>query len=336
MLAKTKCKIKALGLLSGGLDSILATKLMLEQGIEVIAVNFTSPFCLCNTKGKCHAIEVAKKFNIPIKIVPKGKDYLKILRNPKYGYGSGMNPCIDCRIYMLKKAKALAKKLGAKFIFTGEVLDERPMSQHFKALKIIEREAGLENKIVRPLSAKLLPETEAEKKGWVDRSKLLAIRGRSRKPQIQLAKEKNITDYPCPSGGCLLTYKEFANKFKDLIQNKKRISLNDILLLKIGRHFRFGKNKIIVGRNEQENNELLKLKNKWDYIFNVPGYGSPITLLQGPKTKEAIKIAASLTARYSDAKTKNEVLVNYGRNSFDKSIIVKPCSDEEALKLRIY
>ncbi len=236
---------------------------------------------------------------------------------------------------MLKKAKALARKLGAKFIFTGEVLDERPMSQHFRALKIIEREAGLENKIVRPLSAKLLPETEAERKGWIDRNKLLAIRGRSRKPQIQFAKEKNITDYPCPSGGCLLTYREFANKFKDLIQHKKRISLNDILLLKIGRHFRFGKNKIIVGRDEKENNELLKLKNKWDYVFNVPGYGSPITLLQGPKTKEAIKVAASLTARYSDARTKNEVLVNYGRESLDKSIVVKPYSDEEVAKLRI-
>lgn len=335
MLAKANNKIKALGLLSGGLDSILATKLILEQGIDVIAVNFTSPFCLCNSGGKCHAIKAAEMLNIPIKIVPKGKDYLKVLKNPKYGYGSGMNPCIDCRIYMLKKAKALARKFGAKFIFTGEVLDERPMSQHFKALKIIEREAGLENKIVRPLSAKLLPETEAEKKGWVDRSKFLGIRGRSRKPQIRLAKEKNITDYPSPSGGCLLTYKEFANKFKDLIQHKKRITFNDILLLKIGRHFRFGKNKIIVGRNKLENDTLLRLKGKWDYIFNVPNYGSPITLLQGPKTKEAIKAAASLTARYSDAKTEPQVLVNYGRNSLENSIVVKPYSDEEASKLRI-
>lgn len=334
MVAKAKYKIKALGLFSGGLDSILAAKLMQEQGIEVIAVNFTSPFSLCSSRGECNAVKAAEKLNIPIKVIFKGKDYLKILRNPKYGYGSGMNPCVDCRIYMLKKAKALARKLGAKFIFTGEVLDERPMSQNFKALKIIEKEAGLENKIVRPLSAKLLPETEAEKKGWVDRSKLLAIHGRSRKPQIQLAKEKNITDYPCPSGGCLLTYKEFANKFKDLIQHKKKITFNDILLLKIGRHFRFGKNKIIIGRNKLENDELLHLKNKWDYIFNVPGYGSPITLLQGPKTKEAIKAASSLTARYSDAKTEPQVLVNYKRN-FEKSIIVKPYSDEEVSKLRI-
>ncbi|MCP2604965.1 7-cyano-7-deazaguanine synthase, partial [Candidatus Aminicenantes bacterium AH-873-B07] len=159
--------MKALALLSGGLDSTLAVKLVLEQGIDVIAIKFTSPFCLCNQKGKCYAIEVAKKFDIPIKVINKGKEYLKIIKNPKYGYGSGMNPCIDCRIFMLRKAKKYAKELGAKFIFTGEVLNERPMSQHFKALKIIEKEAGLKGKIVRPLSAKLLPKTEAEKKGWI-------------------------------------------------------------------------------------------------------------------------------------------------------------------------
>jgi tRNA U34 2-thiouridine synthase MnmA/TrmU len=326
--------MKALGLLSGGLDSTLAVKLILDQGIDVIAINFTSPFCLCG-RGGCGAVEVAKKFNIPLKIVQKGEDYLKIIRNPKHGYGKNMNPCIDCRIYILKKAKKYAKKIGASLIFTGEVLDERPMSQHMKALKIIEKEAGLEDKILRPLSAKLLPETEAEKKGWVNREKLLEIRGRSRKPQIELAKKFKINDYPCPSGGCLLTYKEFADKVRDLFEHKKKVSIKDVEILKIGRHFRFRKNKIIVGRNKGDNERLLKQKGKDDYFFEVPVYGSPITLLQGPKTKEAIKKAAGLTARYSDVKG-GKVLVEFGRKKLNKSIIVKPISEENIKRMRIF
>ena len=271
--------MKALGFLSGGLDSTLAVKLILDQGIDVVVLKFTSPFCLCDRKGRCFAVEVAEKLNVPLRMMYKGQEYLRVIRNPKYGYGSGMNPCIDCRIFMLKKAKRYAEEIGASFIFTGEVLDERPMSQHYRALKIIEREAGLEGKIVRPLSAKLLPKTEAEKKGWIDRNKLLAIRGRSRKPQIALAEKLGISDYPCPFGGCLLTYKEFANKVRDLFRHKRRVTLRDIELLKVGRHFRLGKSKIIVGRNRVENEALLRMKNKTDHMFEVPDVGSPITIL---------------------------------------------------------
>ena len=325
--------MKALGLLSGGLDSTLAVKLILDQGIDVVAINFTSPFCLCS-KGGCRTIEVAKKFNIPIKIVKKGEDYLKIIKNPKHGYGKNMNPCIDCRIYTLKKAKKYAKKIGASFIFTGEVLDERPMSQHMKALKIIEKEVDLEGRILRPLSAKLLLETYAEKKRWVDREKLLNIRGRCRKRQIQLAKDLKINDYPCPSGGCLLTYKEFADKVRDLFKHKKKVRIKDIELLKIGRHFRFGKNKIIVGRNETENKQLIKMKENNDYYFEVADYMGPITILQGPKTKETIEKAASLTARYSDAK-KKKVSVKFGKNKLKKTIIVTPIREEDIEKIRI-
>ncbi|MDI6825619.1 MAG: hypothetical protein QMD36_00255 [Candidatus Aenigmarchaeota archaeon] len=322
--------MKALALLSGGLDSTLAVKLILDQGIDVEAINFVTTFCLCPTR---EAVKVAKKFKIPLKIMNVGKEYLKILRNPKYGYGKNMNPCIDCRIFMLKKAKKYAKEIGTSFIFTGEVLDERPMSQRRKALDIIEKEAGLKGKILRPLSAKLLPETEAEKKGWVNREKLLDIRGRSRKRQIQLAKDWKINDYPCPSGGCLLTYKEFADKVRDLFEHKKRVTMRDIILLKIGRHFRFNKNKIIVGRNETENKELLNLKKLDDFVFEVSGYNGPITILQGPKTKEAVEKAASLTVRYSDARGK--ALVKFGRKKLNKLIIVSPIKDEEIEKLRI-
>jgi tRNA U34 2-thiouridine synthase MnmA/TrmU len=325
--------MKALALLSGGLDSTLAVKLILNQSIDVIAINFTSPFCLCG-RGGCGAVGVAKKFNIPLKIIKKDENYLKIIRNPKHGYGKNMNPCIDCRIYTLKRAKKYAKKIGASFIFTGEVLDERPMSQHMKALKIIEKEADLEGKILRPLSAKLLPETEAERKGWVNREELLDIRGRSRKKQIQLAKNWKINDYPCPSGGCLLTYKEFADKVKDLFKYKKRIKMKDILILKIGRHFRFDKNKIIVGRNENENKKLLKLKDTSDYYFEVSDYNGPITLLQGPKTKKAMEKAASLTARYSDSKEK-KTLVKFGRKKLSKSVIVPILNEKEIERFRI-
>jgi tRNA U34 2-thiouridine synthase MnmA/TrmU len=244
-----------------------------------------------------------------------------------------MNPCIDCRIYTLKKAKKYAKKIGASFIFTGEVLDERPMSQHMRALKIIEKEAGLEGKILRPLSAKLLPETEIEKKGLVNREKLLNIRGRSRKTQIQLAKNWKINDYPCPSGGCLLTYKEFADKVRDLVIHEKRLRMKDIPFLKVGRHFRLGKNKIIVGRNEEENKQLLKIKNVSDYYFEVLDYGSPITLLQGPKTKKAIEKAAGLTARYSDSKDK-KTTVRFGKK-LEKSITISALDNEEIKGLRV-
>ncbi len=326
--------MKAIALLSGGLDSILAVKLISEQGINVVGLNFVSTFYSREQKSKTHAYRFAKKFKIPLKVIDVGKEYLIVLKKPKHGYGAGINPCIDCKIFMLKKAKQYAKRIGAKFIFTGEVLGERPMSQHRRALEIIEKEAGLKGKLLRPLSAKLLPKTEAEKKGWIDRNKLLAIQGRSRKPQIALAKKYGIKDYPWPAGGCLLTSKEFANKVRDLFSHKKRVSLKDIELLKVGRHFRLEKNKIIVGRNKEENEKLIRLKNKTDYVFEVPDVGSPITVLQGKKTRKALRLAAKLTATYSDAK-EDKVLVGYGRTKPLKEISIKQTSKQEANKFRV-
>ena len=324
--------MKALALLSGGLDSALAVKLIKEQGIDVVALNFVSPFCLCNQKGRCTAIDVAKNLKVPLTIVDKGQEYLRLIRNPKYGYGKNLNPCIDCRIFILKKAKKYAKKIGAKFIFTGEVLDERPMSQHKKALDLIEREAGLKGKLLRPLSAKLLPETEAEKKGFVDRNKLMALHGRSRKPQFELVKKFKIRGHACPGGGCLLTYKEFADKVRDLFRYKKRITAKDIQLLKAGRHFRQNKNKIIVGRNEEDNKQLLNLKGKTDLMFEAKNVMGPITLLQGKANKKAIELAASLTARYSDAET-DRVLVKYGKEKFNKEVAVNKIKEVEGLRI---
>ncbi len=325
--------MKALGLLSGGLDSTLAVKLILEQGIEVEAINFVTPFCLCR-KGGCGAAEAAKTFQIPLKMVSAGADYLRVVRNPRFGYGKNLNPCVDCRIFMLKKAKKYAKQIDAKFIFTGEVLGQRPMSQHKGALDLIEREAGLQGKILRPLSAKLLPETEAEEKGFVAKESLRDISGRSRKPQIEMTKEFNITNYPCAAGGCLLTDKEFAAKLRDLFEHQKRVTVKEVNLLKVGRHFRFGENKIIVGRNQAENSVLQERKAKVDYCFEVPDCGSPITVLKGPKTVAAIEKAAGLTAYHSDKKT-GEVLAKYGSTKLNRQITVHVPTQAEVDALRI-
>jgi len=318
-------------MLSGGLDSTLAVKLIQEQGIDVEAINFVTPFCQCR-KGGCGASEAAKTFNIPLKMVNAGTDYLRMVRKPRFGYGKNLNPCVDCRIYMLKKAKNFANQIGAKFIFTGEVLGQRPMSQHKGALDLIEREAGLQGKILRPLSAKLLPKTEAETKGLVEEEALRDISGRSRKRQIEMTKEFNIVNYPCAAGGCLLTDRQFAKRLRDLFQHKKRITIKQVNLLKVGRHFRLGKNKIIVGRTE--NGLLLRTKQKTDYCFEVPDCGSPITILQGPKTRASIEKAAALTVFHSDKKT-GMVQVNIGKNKLNRKIIVSAPLQAEVDLLRI-
>jgi tRNA U34 2-thiouridine synthase MnmA/TrmU len=325
--------VKALALFSGGLDSSLAIKLIQQQGIDVEAITFLTPFYTAREGG--FSIErAAEKLGVPLKIVRLGLDYLRVIRKPKYGYGRHMNPCIDCRIYMLKKAKQYARRIGADFIVTGEVLGERPMSQNWKALKIVEEESSLKGRLLRPLSAKLLPPTQPEKAGIVDRNKLLDIRGRSRKRQLALARAYGITEYQSPAGGCLLTYKEFAAKLRDLLTHRKRVSMADLELLKVGRHFRLSDNKIIVGRSREENEMLLRLKGRNDYFFEAQGCGSPITLLQGPKTRQAIEKAAQLTAYYSDQKT-GKVHIKYGRTKLEKSIFVKIPSKMEVEKLRI-
>jgi len=326
-------KVKALALFSGGLDSTLAVMLMLNQNIKVEAITFATPFNFAGKEAD-KAAEMAEKLKIPLTTVTVGSNYLRIVRKPKYGYGKNLNPCIDCRIFMLRKTKKCAEEKSAAFIFTGEVLDERPMTQNLTALMRIDAAAGLKGKVLRPLSAKLMPETEAEKKGWVDRNRLLDIRGRTRKRQIALAEEFGITNYAWPAGGCLLTYKEFSSKLRDLFAYKKRISIRDLHLLKVGRHFRLGKNKIVVGRNEKENAFLIELRGPNDYFFEVQGWGSPTTLLQGPKTKEAIEKAAQLTAYYSDCKT-GKVAVKYGRKTLEEEIAVSIPEKEIVEKLRI-
>ena len=224
------------------------------------------------------------------------------------------------------------KKINADFIFTGEILNQRPKSQHMKALKIVERESGLEGKLLRPLSALQLKSTIYEEKGLIDRQKLLGIKGRSRKIQLQLAREYGLLENYYACGGCLLTDVNFANRMRDYMKFNDNPRIYDIHILKYGRHFRFKKNKIIVGRNEKENKKLLELKQKTDYIFEVPNIGSPITVLKGLKTREAVKIAAQITARYSDSKGKTKV--KYGKK-LEKAIIVINIKESKIKKLRI-
>lgn len=327
-------KVKAISLLSGGLDSILATELVRRQGIEVIAYNIKTPFGIPKKDGSSEAAQAAEQLKVPLKVQEVDLEYIKMLRNPKHGYGKNINPCVDCKIFILKQAKKYAKEVGADFLFTGEVLGERPMSQHGPALKTIAEEAGLKGKLLRPLSAKLMAETEAEKKGLIDRNNLLSIQGRCRKPQMELAKEFGITVYPSPAGGCLLTCEEYAKKLSDLFEHKRRVTVADVALLRIGRHFRLGENKIVVGRNQAENTFLTTNKTKSDYYFEPSDIVGPTTLLQGPKTKCAVEAAAKLTAFYSDAKTP-EANVKYGKESLNKSIRVVLPQRADVDRLRV-
>lgn len=302
--------VKAVGLLSGGLDSSLAVKLMIEQGVDVTAVNFISPFCTCTRKGCVHeAGKVAKQFRIPLKIIAVGEDYIDMIKHPKHGYGSNMNPCIDCRIFMFKKAKAYMEEIGARFIFTGEVLGQRPMSQHKRAMNLIEKESGLQGLILRPLSAKLLPLTIPEEEQWVDREKLLDIQGRRRLPQIELAKKMGVIDYPCPSGGCRLTDPQYAERLKEAFAHNED-SLRDIQLLKYGRHIRLPSGaKVVIGRNEEENKKLLQYLNSDDIALEVIGTGSPITLLKRQKDENDFRQAVKFCVRYSDSEKKDTAVI---------------------------
>ena len=319
--------MKALVLLSGGLDSILALKLLLEQGIDVVAVHFVSPFF-----RSPWAVKMTKEWGIPLLEVDITDDILELLKAPPHGFGSQMNPCIDCHALMLRKAKEIMREVGASFVATGEVLGERPMSQNRSALRIVERESGLEGLLLRPLSAKLLPPTIPEKEGWVDREKLLDIQGRSRKRQVELAEKWGIKDYPSPAGGCLLTDPQFSRRLRDLMENEE-LSKENVLLLKIGRHFRLRKGvKLVVGRNREENERLRELFREGDSLLQAYSHKGPDAILRGNASGEDIILAGRIVARYSDL-GEGEKLVVKVKDGGNREIEVEGAEEEVVRKL---
>ena len=326
--------VKAIALLSGGLDSILAAKLILDQGIDVEAINFSTVFYA--RYGDAQA--AARRLGIKLVILDINKELFELLKNPQHGFGRHLNPCIDCHALMLKKASLYMKEKSAKFLVTGDVLGERPRSQRKDSLQVIDKDTGLAGFILRPLSAKLLEPTLAEQRGLVARDKLLAIEGRSRKPQMQLARELGIDSYPSPAGGCLLTEEGFANRMKDLMVEKKEFNVNDVQFLKIGRHFRLKQDaKLIVGRNEKENKRLLALVKEGDLCFYPVNVKGPTAIGKGIFSKDILPIAASIVARYSDSDKTQELEIAYKTLPSDTftPITISPAKEETLDSLRI-
>lgn len=314
--------IRALGLLSGGLDSILAARLLMEQGIEVECVNFYTGFCIQSHTGAMRnarpgeppprhdALHAADRLGVKLHLVDISEEYVEIVTNPRHGYGKYLNPCLDCKIFMVTKAWEMKETLGFDFLFSGEVVGERPMSQRRDTMPVIQRESGVGEWLLRPLSALVLPPTEPERLGWVDRRQLKGITGRGRKPQMALAAHFGITDYPTPSGGCcFLTDVNYARRLADLWRwrGERRYTLEDIILLKAGRQFRppptasGGGFKVIVGRDETENRFLSGFREGRILIqaLELPG---PLTLVEGTPDAEGLTWCCRLTARFGKAR----------------------------------
>jgi tRNA-specific 2-thiouridylase len=296
-------KTKAIALLSGGLDSVIAVRVIQEQGIEVVGMTFSTPFF-----GPGKAQKAAEEIGLPLVVLDITDEHLAMLRAPRYGYGRNMNPCIDCHTLMLLKAGERMQESDADFIFTGEVLGQRPMSQTRQSLHVVAKNSGYEPYILRPLSAKRLPPTKPEEEGKVDRERLLDIQGRGRKRQMELAKYYGISEYSNPAGGCLLTDPVFSRRLRDLFQHMEHPRRRDLELLKAGRHFRIGRDaKVIVGRNKRENAFILELAEPADTILTIRDYPGPTTLIPYGGNAEALNSAAALCAFYSDAPKEQEV-----------------------------
>ncbi len=320
-------KVKAIGLFSGGLDSMLAVKLLQEQGIEVIGYAFATPFF-----GPEQAIKSSEQVGMQLEVWEITERYMEMMKAPKYGFGKNMNPCIDCHAMMFRLAGQKLATHGARFLFSGEVLGERPFSQTRGALRAVGHLSGCEDLIVRPLSAKLLEETTPEKEGWVDRSRLDDIQGRSRKRQMALADRFGLSDYPRPAGGCLLTEPHFSKRLKDLLRERPDPHHRHLELLKVGRHIRWGDScKVIVGRREEENNRLEALWERGDFRLWVKGFPGPVVLLPSPPppSEEALRFAAQVAVRYSDAPQGHEAEVACTDGDSQETFRATACPDEE-------
>jgi tRNA U34 2-thiouridine synthase MnmA/TrmU len=323
-------------LLSGGLDSALAARLMLDQGVEILGVNFIIPFGrLDKQTSDLPVLKVAESLGIEVEIVRLAEDYLEIVRNPKHGYGSNVNPCIDCKILMLRRAGQMMRSRDADFVVTGEVLGQRPMSQRMDSMRRIEKESGLEGYLLRPLSAHLLPPTRPELEGLVSRDDLLGIQGRSRKELMSLAAEKGITGYSSPAGGCLLTDPRYAQRVRDLLEHEM-LTLHDIDLLSVGRHFRLPHgSKLVVGRHKPDNDLLAGLADESDLVLSTPEIPGPTAVLRGPRRGEDEELAGSIVARYSDASSRERVRIRLVGKGGETVMEVDPLDPGETAELMI-
>ena len=331
----------AIALFSGGLDSTLAILLVLQQNIEVTALTFLTHFgCDLSDRSSCgsNPYPTAEKFGFNVKLMHLGRKFVDIVVNPRFGRGRHMNVCVDCRILMLREAREFMELVNADFIVTGEVLGQRPMSQTRDKLNLVVKEAGLKGRLLRPLSARLLPPTDPELNGLVDRARLESIRGRSRKRQLELAARFGLENYRSPASGCLLTDAAYSNRLRDLLAHSTPVSFDDLNLLRAGRHFRLdSRTKVIVGRNEADNQVLLSLKQPHHLHLEVLEGGSPVTLLVGEHTEENIRRAAAITARYSSLRNRPQVTVALLRDGdgVGGELAIAPAGDNELESIRI-
>jgi tRNA-uridine 2-sulfurtransferase len=327
-----KNPIKGLGLCSGGLDSILSAILLQNQGIDVTWICFETPFFSSNAAQKA-----SKQTHIPLITLDITKQYMEMMKNPKAGFGKNMNPCMDCHALMFSMAGKLLEDRGFNFLFSGEVVGQRPKSQNKNSLRYVEKNSGFKGLILRPLSAKLMPLTLVEENGMVDREKLLDINGRSRKIQTQMAKDFGIKEYPSPAGGCLLTDKIFSIKLKDLMDNNKSINKNELYYLSHGRHFRLdSQTKVIVGRSKNDNHNMMKYFNKKrDILLKHACMAGPDVIITGKTNKEHIKTAAMICASYTKSQTGEPASIKVKNNQSETIIDVRTVKSLEFKHLMI-
>jgi len=335
---------KALALISGGLDSLLAAKVVMEQGVHVEGVNFFTGFCV---EGHTHAIRKkdkarpkrnnalwsAETLGIKLHIVDIVEEYKEVVFNPKHGYGAHLNPCLDCKIFMVEKAKEWIEKNDFDFVITGEVIGQRPKSQRKDTMPVVQRESGIDDRLLRPLCARNLPETLPEREGWVKREQLYDFSGRTRKPQMALAKQFGFEDYAQPAGGCcFLTDEQYSVKLADLWQarGEKQYEMDDIMLLKVGRHIRPAPHfKIIVSREEGEGKFMQGYRKQYPHL-KTTSHGGPLALLDGTPSEDDIQLAARIVARYSQGKNAEQVeleLTDLQGNT--KPLVVSPMPAHE-------
>lgn len=345
-VAERDSRVKAVGMLSGGLDSILAVRVMLEQGIDVTPIHVQTGLSYARRDrlvGReppeiSRPERAARMLGLDLVVIKAFEPYISVVVDPQHGYGSGMNPCVDCRIFILRQARAWMEEHDHRFIFTGEVLAQRPNSQMASSLRVVERESGLQGLLLRPLSAKLLVPTIPEKQGWVDRDQLHGFHGRSRKPQMELAAQFGITDYPQPAGGsCFLVDQSYSRRLKDFFDHEGRQSLTNqrAFLLSIGRHVRLPSGqKVIVGRYKEEN-DYIATQGDQGILMTTLDRPGPTTLLMGEAARQEIEKSAQITARYAGVKEKLPVRVQVRHEGVTQILTVEPMSMAEIHALMV-